>query len=181
MDSQLQMIESKINHSNIDSPSDFRTDMIGYESTDNDFYWNILKTKTDFLNNEIKFKRTNAVQQSYNKFMKANSHLNLTESIMKNELNIDNVNNFGVENYFTLSKNTFPYDLGQHIHYVLWIHPKCTSYIKKKIFTLSGINSIINNLLLDNDNLKHRDRVIFRNCSDNKSVHTIEHFHVIFK
>jgi len=153
------------------------------------FDWNKEKAEINFLQNRKFFGRKEAVQRKYDHYLANlakkstnNSDLDLKERILNTELPINSKEVFGIENQITLRKNNFPYNYGDNKHYLLWIHPNCPSSIKSKIFTLDGINQIIDGLLVDApDELRNSDRIIFRNAPENKSVLLVEHFHIVFK
>lgn len=96
-------------------------------------------------------------------------------SIFRNEI----VNEYGsVSNYlnktlftnneqFVLKQNDFPYNTSNNIkHYILWINPKYNLYIDDII-------------LKEKLELFFKNKyVFFRNNSDNKSIPSIEHYHI---
>ena len=153
------------------------------------FDWNKEKREINFLQNKKVFGRTDLVQEKYDQYLRNQTNLNpknsdvaIKDRILNTELPINEDGVFGIENQVTLRKNNFPYDFGDNHHYVLWIHPNCSSTLKSKIFTPEGINRVIDRILADApDELRNTDRIIFRNAPENKSVLLIEHFHVIFK
>ena len=150
--------------------------------------WSELQHSINFLENIYGFTRTVPIQKKYDEYLQTTTDFDsnaLYESIMTNNLVINNKESFGLENQFVFRPNQFPYDFGKNEHYLVWIHPNCSSQLKEKIFTKNGLNDIIDDLiLLHNDSLNHlerKERLLFRNASINKSVLSIEHFHVIFK
>lgn len=150
--------------------------------------WNELQEQINFLNNVFGFTRIIQIQEKYDKYLKTTANLEsnvLHKKIMEKNLKINNKSSFGIEEQFVFRKNNYPYDFGKNEHYLLWIHPKCSNEIKEKIFTQHGINDIIDDLLLKYDafldHLQRKERLLFRNAPINKSVLSIEHFHVIFK
>jgi hypothetical protein len=153
------------------------------------FDWKKEKSEINFLQNRHFFGRTELVQRKYDIYLAKqkrnatnNSDLYLKERILNTELPINSDEVFGIENQITLRKNTFPYNFGNNQHYLLWIHPDCSNILKSKIFTLDGINRVIDNILdKAPDELRNSDRIIFRNATENKSVLLVEHFHVVFK
>jgi hypothetical protein len=146
--------------------------------------WNDLENAVDFLDNKLKFERTSAIQKRYDTFLEYlnKSSINVAEHIIKCELPIDGINSVGIENKITLSKNRYPYDFGDHSHYLLWIHPDCDQKTKTNIFEKSSCHKIIFDLVHTNKSIENLNKkfIIFRNNPTNKSVQAIEHFHVIF-
>ena len=153
------------------------------------FDWNREKAQINFLQNTKVFGRTYQVQQKYDKYLANQSSIKPTDSdqaikerILNTELPINGQGVYGIENQITLRKNNFPYNFGDNQHYLLWIHPNCSSALKSKIFTPDGINKVIDKLLIDApEELRNTDRIIFRNAPENKSVLLVEHFHIVFK
>lgn len=150
--------------------------------------WNDLQQQMNFLNNIFGFTRTIPIQEKYDEYLKSTVDLDsnaLHKNIMAKNLTINNKSSFGIEEQFVFRKNNYPYDFGKNKHYLLWIHPKCSDDIKEKIFTQNGLNDIIDDLLLKHDallnHLQRKERLFFRNAPINKSVLSIEHFHVLFK
>jgi hypothetical protein len=146
--------------------------------------WNELKDSVDFLENQLKFERKPKIQEKYDIFMDnmKKEGKDMYGHIMNCEMNLDIPDRFaiGKANQFILSKNRFPYDFGNHKHYVLWIHPDCDKKLKSKFFTKDGCENEINKMIkLNPDTLSNRF-IVFRNAAKNKSVGSIEHFHVVF-
>ena len=147
------------------------------------FNWNEEKNSIDFLNNTKKFERTRATQSKYDEFLSDyTDHKEIYQNIIEKKLPINSEMVYGIPGKVTLRKNCFPYDFGGHYHYILWLNPKCTDAIKNQLFTISGMNNIIDKLLENApDNLRTADRIVFRNAIQNKSVLLVEHFHIVFK
>lgn len=153
------------------------------------FNWNKEKREINFLQNTKVFGRTDSIQQKYDRYLanqtsagSTSSDQAIKERILNTELPIRGEGVYGIENQVTLRKNNFPYNFGDNQHYLLWIHPNCSSALKAKIFTPEGINQVIDQLLINAPyELRNTDRIIFRNAPENKSVLLVEHFHVIFK
>jgi hypothetical protein len=145
------------------------------------FEWNDLKRSVDFLENQLKFERKPNIQKKYDSFISKmkDSGKNLCEHILTDEMNLDREHSFGELNRYVLSKNKFPYDFGNHHHYVLWIHPNCDYHTKSILFDKEKCEKKIFNIIKLNSHLSDQF-IIFRNASKNKSIATIEHFHVIF-
>jgi hypothetical protein len=144
--------------------------------------WEELKKSVDFLENNLKFQRKPKIQEKYDLFMQdmKDNSIDMTHHILKNEMLIDNLNSVGVDNKFILRRNKYPYDFGTHKHFVLWIHPNCDTSLKSKIFKKEGCERIIKDLTSKYPDIINDQFIIFRNASKNKSVETIEHFHVVF-
>jgi len=152
------------------------------------FDWKKEKSEINFLQNRHFFGRTELVQRKYDRYLAkhaskiTNSDMSIKDRVINTELPINSTGVYGIENQLTLRKNTFPYNFGNNKHYLLWIHPDCSTSLKSKIFTLDGINRVIDGILDEApDELRNSDRIIFRNAAENKSVLLVEHFHVVFK
>ena len=143
--------------------------------------WNDLKNCVDFLENQLKFERKPHIQKKYDSFISKmkESGKNICDHILTNEMSLDDDQNIGEENKYVLSKNKFPYDFGNHNHYVLWIHPNCDNQMKVKLFDKEKCEKEIFKMIELKPDLSDRF-IIFRNAVKNKSIATIEHFHVIF-
>jgi len=144
--------------------------------------WDEFKMSINFLENGLKFNRTPKIQRQYDAFMhhmKENDK-DMAHYILNHEMVIDNCESIGIENKYILRKNKFPYDFGNHRHYLLWIHPKCDKSLKAEIFKKTGCENIIRKLSEGLPTISSDNFIIFRNASKNKSVESIEHFHVIF-
>ena len=150
--------------------------------------WKDLQEQTDFRDNIFHFTRTAECQGQYDSYLKETADLGaaaLHNRIVKTNLDIDNSESFGESGIYTFRKNTFPYDFGKNAHFLLWIHPDCHEKTKKQFFDKEYINETVTSLIVRHrsalGNLYGKERLIFRNASINKSVRSIEHFHVIFK
>ena len=146
--------------------------------------WNELRDSVDFLENQLKFERKAYIQSKYDNFMEnmKKQGKEMHDHIMNYEMNLEIPGRFaiGKENQFILSKNRFPYDFGNHKHYVLWIHPDCEQSLKSKFFTKKGCEDEISKMVKLNPDSLSDKFIVFRNASKNKSIGSIEHFHVIF-
>mgnify|MGYP001428048014 CR=1 FL=1 len=146
--------------------------------------WDDLENTIDFLDNMLKFERTPLIQSKYDNFLcqLKSSKIDVADHILKNEIVIDNINSIGIEGKYVLSKNRYPYDFGDHHHYLLWIHPDCDNDTKLNIFDKSKCHKIIFDLVHNYSSIStiNKKFMIFRNNPKNKSVQAIEHFHVIF-
>lgn len=148
--------------------------------------WTQLNAQTDFLNNQAKFSRRDDIDSNYKVFLDGKSKLDIYNHIIHYELKVDNISSFGIPGKYTLRKNSYPYNFGSHLHYVFWINPLAGESTKACVFDKYKLNLLIDRLLSNSNTeysreLEGRDRVIFRNAPQNKSVSTIEHFHVIFR
>ena len=145
--------------------------------------WNELETQINFLENVLKFERSAIVQSDYDIFLEKmkKSGCSIFSHILENEMKIDNVNSIGVQGKYTLTKNRYPYDFCNHKHFVLWIHPDCDKEFQSTIFSKDKCYEFIKKLSIENEELFGEPErfIIFRNAPINKSVHTIEHFHVL--
>lgn len=146
--------------------------------------WDELRDSVDFLENQLKFERKEHIQIKYDNFMEImkKEGKDMYDHIMNFEMNLDIPDRFaiGEANKFILSKNRFPYDFGNHKHYVLWIHPECEYNLKAKFFTKRGCEDEINKMVKLNPNSLSDRFIVFRNAAKNKSICSIEHFHVVF-
>ena len=149
--------------------------------------WTELQRMVIFDNNLLNFTRTEACQKKYDKYLSDTCHFDeemLKQKIMKN-LVIDNKRSFGIKNKFVFRENNYPYNFGNNKHYLLWVHPDCEKDIKDRLTKKTFLNEVIDDILLTYHNqlneLQRKERLLFRNAMVNKSVPSIEHFHVIFK
>ena len=132
-------------------------------------YWNYLKQKINSNDNMFTFGRTQEVQDNYMRFKSniSDIYAHLMESLFKNNEDL------------VFKKNDFPYKFdcenGNIIHYLIWINPN-----NKKKINMRKINKFLseNILRLDSNIL---DYIIFKNNIVNKSVDTIDHYHVLFR
>jgi len=114
------------------------------------------------------FGRTQEVQDRYMRFKSniSDVYKHLIETLFANNENL------------VFKENDFPYkfdcEKGSILHYLLWINPQN----KKKINERKLTKFLSENMLkLD---LDIQDYIIFKNNVANKSVNTIEHYHVLF-
>ena len=144
-------------------------------------YWDDLAKAIDFNDNKLKFERKSSVQQIYDTFLEKmkKEGKSTYEHILYNEMKIDGKDSIGEENKFTICKNKYPYDFGNHTHFLLWIHPDCDEITKSQIFNKDTCYEKVKSIAKSHKDLLGDRFIIFRNASINKSVHTIEHFHVI--
>lgn len=146
--------------------------------------WNELRDSVDFLENQLKFERKEHIQNKYDNFMETfkKEGRDMFDHILNYEMSLDIPGRFaiGKAKKFILSKNRFPYDFGSHKHYVLWIHPDCDNKLKTKFFTKKGCEDEINKMVTLYPEILSDKFIVFRNAAKNKSVATIEHFHVVF-
>ena len=105
--------------------------------------WNELRDSIDFLENQLKFERKDHIQNKYDNFMEnmKKEGKQMHDHIMNYEMNLDIPGRFaiGEPKQFILSKNRFPYDFGNHKHFVLWIHPECEQSLKSKFLQKKGV------------------------------------------
>ena len=73
-------------------------------------------------------------------------------------------------------ENDFPYKFEENIsHYIIWLNPK-----NNKRITQRQINKFLSENILKL-NIDIQDYIIFKNNPINKSVKTIEHYHVLLR
>lgn len=130
-------------------------------------YWLNIKKQIDCNDNKFTFGRTQEVQERYIRF----------------KSNISNIYNHLIETLFNknenlvFKENDFPYqfeDQENILHYLIWINPS-----NKKKINARNINKFLSDKILSLD-LDILDYILFKNNSVNKSVETIEHYHVLF-
>lgn len=143
--------------------------------------WTDLEKVVDFLNNKLKFERKEDVQSRYDIFLEKmkSEGKSIYNHIIDNEMKINSLDSFGVINEYTICQNKYPYDFGIHQHFLLWIHPKCGKKTRETIFNKEKCYEFVKQISVTNKNVLGNRFIIFRNAPINKSVHTIEHFHVI--
>ena len=143
--------------------------------------WSDLDKAVDFLDNKLKFERKVEVQSRYDIFLDKmkKEGKSVYNHIINNEMKINLVDSFGEPNEYTICRNKFPYDFGTHQHYLLWVHPNCNQKTREIIFDKDKCYDFVKNVSSKNKNLLGDRFIIFRNAPINKSVQTIEHFHVI--
>lgn len=129
-------------------------------------YWNKLKISINCENNMYKFARSEEVTKKYDSFRENVSdifeHLNHTL--------------FNNGKILVFRKNDFPYKFDGNIsHYLIWINP-----IQKKIPNKSYLIKFLSTELMKLD-LDIVDYILFKNNIINKSVDTIEHYHVLIR
>ena len=145
--------------------------------------WYDLSNAIDFLDNKLKFERTPEIQEKYDSFL-ANmmeEGKSIYDHILKNEMSLDTPESVGEKGKFTICRNKFPYDFGNHQHFLLWIHPDCDSDTRYTIFNKKSCYMLVKCFAKTYKSfLEIEDKfIIFRNAPINKSVNTIEHFHLI--
>lgn len=132
-------------------------------------YWTFLKTKIDSDNNMYTFGRTQEVQDRYMRFKSniPNVYNHLIETL------------FGKNDMLVFKENDFPYKFNCEEdsikHYLLWINPK-----NKRKIKISNIKKFITKKILEFD-FNIIDYIIFKNNIVNKSVETIDHYHILFR
>ena len=143
--------------------------------------WSDLSKAVDFYDNKLKFERKDEVQTRYDTFlarMKSDGK-SIYNHIIDNEMRINLVDSFGEINQYTICRNKFPYDFGSHKHFLLWVHPECDEKTRKIIFDKEKCYEFVSQISAKNKSVLGERFIIFRNAPVNKSVQTIEHFHVI--
>ena len=143
--------------------------------------WSDLDKAVDFLDNKLKFERKEEVQSRYDIFlgkMKSEGK-SIYNHIIDNEMKINSVDSFGVENEYTICRNKYPYDFGSHQHFLLWVHPECNQKTREIVFDKEKCYEFVKQVSAKNKQVLGSRFIIFRNAPINKSVQTIEHFHVI--
>lgn len=129
-------------------------------------YWSFIKSKINGDDNMFKFSRTKDVEERYSRFRSnvTNVFQHLMESLFQNDEEI------------VFKENDFPYKFDCKIlHYIIWINPN-----NKKKITKNGINKYLCKKLLELDT-SFTDYILFKNNPINKSVETIDHYHVLIK
>lgn len=128
-------------------------------------YWTFLKESINSEDNFVKFSRTKEVATKYEKFRKNISDIN---DYLNSKL-------FSNEKLLVFKKNDFPYKFNDKIlHYLIWINPIIKKINKKKL------TSFLSKKLLELDE-SVLDYILFKNNIVNKSVESIEHYHVLLK
>ena len=143
--------------------------------------WEDLERAVDFSDNKLKFERKLDVQTRYDTFlgkMKSEGK-SIYNHIIENEMKINSIDSFGEPKQYTVCRNKFPYDFGNHRHFLLWIHPECNEKTREIIFNKEKCYEFVKNVSATNNNELGSSFIIFRNAPINKSVQTIEHFHII--
>lgn len=128
-------------------------------------YWTFLKESINSEDNLVKFSRSEETTLKYEKFRKNISNINdyLNSKIFSNG------------DLLVFKKNDFPYKFdGKILHYLIWINPIIKKINKKKIISFLS-KKIVE---LDESVL---DYILFRNNIVNKSVESIEHYHVLIR
>lgn len=143
--------------------------------------WSDLERAVDFLDNKLKFERKVEVQTKYDAFLSKmkSEEKSIYNHIIDNEMKINSKDSFGVANEYTICRNKFPYDFGNHQHFLLWVHPDCNPKTRETIFDKEKCYHFVKNISAKNNSVLGSRFIIFRNAPINKSVQTIEHFHVI--
>lgn len=132
-------------------------------------YWSFLKTQIDCDNNIYTFGRTQEVQDRYIRFKSniSNIYKHLVETLFVNDEKL------------VFKENDFPYKFNceecKIKHYLLWINPK-----NKRKIKINNIKRFITKKILEFD-YNIIDYIIFKNNIVNKSVETIDHYHILFR
>ena len=131
-------------------------------------YWNFVKSQIKTDDNLFAFGRTTEVQNRYDRF----------------KSNISNIFEYLIESLFpnneemTFRENDFPYNFDTNekiLHYLIWINPKKQDKIdKQKITHFLNVNK-------SKLEINIKDYIMFENNPINKSVKTIEHYHILFR
>lgn len=129
-------------------------------------YWNFIKSEINSDDNMFKFSRTKEVEERYFRFRRnvTNVYQHLMDSLFKNDEEI------------VFKENDFPYKFDCKIlHYIIWINPNNKEKIKKKGL-ITYLSKNLNGL-----DISFTEYILFKNNPINKSVETIEHYHVLIK
>ena len=132
-------------------------------------YWSFLKKQINCDDNMYTFGRTQEVQKKYIEFKSTipNVYNHLVETLFrKNEMMVFKENDFPYK--FNCDKDSIK-------HYLLWINPK-----NKRKIKIKNIQSFVSKKILEFD-FNIIDYIIFRNNIVNKSVETIDHYHLLFR
>lgn len=128
-------------------------------------YWNKLKSVIDPIDNMYKFTRDKTVLDKYLNHKKV--IINLYDYLMKLL--------FKNGDKIVIKENDYPYKLPNKIkHYLIWIYPN-------KNYTHIEVENFLKKFIENNKDLNIDDYILFRNNVVNKSIETIEHYHVLFK
>lgn len=129
-------------------------------------YWCFIKSQINCNDNLFTFGRTKEVQEKYIAFR--SKIPNIYDYLMRNL--------FSKNENLVFKENDFPYKFDGNIgHYVIWLNPNCNKKINKR-----QINKFLSSNILKL-NLNILDYIIFKNNPINKSVETIEHYHVLLR
>lgn len=129
-------------------------------------YWSFIKSKINGDDNMFKFSRTKEVEERYVRFRQnvTNIYQHLMESLFQNDEEI------------VFKENDFPYKFDCKIlHFIIWINPN-----NKKNITKNKLERYLRKNLNKLD-VSFTDYILFKNNPINKSVETIEHYHVLIK
>lgn len=132
-------------------------------------YWTFLKHQINSNDNMYTFGRTKEVQDRYMRFKSSipNVYNHLIKTLFKNNDEI------------VFKENDFPYkfncEKNSIKHYLLWINPKNKRKLKN-----NNIKRFISKKMLELD-LDILDYILFKNNTINKSVETIDHYHILFR
>ena len=128
-------------------------------------YWSKLKSVINPVDNMYSFTRDKSVLEKY--FTHKESIVNLYDYLMKLL--------FKNGEKIVIKENDYPYKLPNKIkHFLIWIYPN-------KNYTHSEVENFLKNFIEENKDLNIDDYILFRNNVVNKSIETIEHYHVLFK
>jgi hypothetical protein len=128
-------------------------------------YWHKLKYVINPVDNMYTFTRDKSVLEKY--LTHKESIVNLYDYLMKLL--------FKNGEKIVIKENDYPYKLPNKIkHFLIWIHPN-------KNYTHSTVENFLKNFIEENKDLNIKDYILFRNNIVNKSIETIEHYHILFK
>ena len=128
-------------------------------------YWKNLKNVINPIDNMYSFTRDENVLKKY----------------FAHKANIPNINDYLMKLLFSnndrivIKENDYPYKLPINIkHYLIWIYPN-------KNYTHIEVENFLKKFIENNKDLNIDDYILFRNNIVNKSIETIEHYHVLLK
>ena len=128
-------------------------------------YWKNLKNVINPVDNMYSFTRDENVLKKY----------------FAHKANIPNINNYLMKILFrnddkiVMKENDYPYKLPNNIkHYLIWIYPN-------EKYKYIEVENFLKKFIENNKDLNIDDYILFRNNVVNKSIETIEHYHVLFK
>ena len=128
-------------------------------------YWQKLKHVINPTDNMYSFTRDENVLKKY--FTHKDSISNLYSYLMKLL--------FKNNEKIVIKINDYPYKLPNKInHYLIWIHPN-------ENYTHIEVENFLQKFVKENKDLNISDYILFKNNVVNKSIETIEHYHVLFK
>ena len=121
----------------------------------------LLFTNKKTFTNHIKYNRTELIEKKYEDHIK---------NLKKNNIDISTyiIDTIIRDNIMVMCKNSFPYNIPNTEHYLLWINPKykisrdtVDAYVEKKV--------------------KNKMYICFENSSVNKSINSIIHYHILIR